>query len=352
MRAGKRGLGFAVVMTVMLVAGFAATPAGSAVRAGTSGADEPWDLQDIRLGRTLISHVPEAIRPSCTMKDLRAPGGDQTVVAEIGCSVPSGDGNYSLSYSQYDSQDSMQAAYDAAVAEPVDVARPDGCTEDDGYTVGDVHTGSYACIPGKYQNSIVYTYEPLLVVATLTDYLDDGFDLDATTLTDYWNNDAGPTSERGSIPKLLSQKEGERLYQDLRSKIPAKIRSSCEPNRNSFTNPYVAVQVECEHPSDGVWLVRYTSYQDDAGMNAAYDEDGFLALRQEQSNDDCPASGTWKVKGAVRGRYACTVDLDNSYLLWTLNKARIVAYAYAQVGDMDTASFLDWWNNEAGPNLN
>ena len=88
-------------------------------------------------------------------------------------------------------------------------------------------------------------------------------------------------------------------------------------------------------------------------MNAAYDEDGMLALHQEEEpRDPCPESGNWKVKGVVRGRYVCTVDTDNSYLLWTLNKARIVAYAYAQVGDMDTADFIDWWNNEAGPNLN
>ncbi len=273
------------------------------------------------------------------------------MVASISCRVPSSDGNYTLDYTQYDSLDAMQADYDSIAAEPVEVARPDGCSEDNGYTVRGAHAGSSVCSPSSTSNTIVYTYEPLEVLATLTDYFDDGIDSDATSLETYWNDEAGPNADPGTIPKLLTNSQGLAAYKALRAKIPARIRPKCEPNRNSFTNPYIAAEIECEHPSPGVWLARYTSYLDDAGMNASYDEEGFLALRQDDSNDICPDSGTWKVKGTVRGRYACTVDVDNSYLLWTLDEDRVVAYAYAQVGDMDTAEFIDWWNNQAGPNL-
>ena len=202
-----------------------------------------------------------------------------------------------------------------------------------------------------YSNSVVYTYEPLRVVASLTDYFDDGIDSDVASLVTYWNDSAGPNAAPGAVPKLLTNKQGVAAYQALRARIPAAIRPKCEPNRNSFENLYVAAEIECEHPSPGVWKVRYTSYQDEAGFAAAYDEDGFLALRQDETNTSCPESGTWRAKGATRGRYACTVDRDNSYLLWTLDRDRIVAYAYAQVGDMDTADFIEWWNDDAGPRL-
>ena len=62
-----------------------------------------WQVDDIRAARALIAHVPDDIRPSCTMHNLRAPGGDPTLVAAIRCDVPAGDGGYTLNYSQYDS---------------------------------------------------------------------------------------------------------------------------------------------------------------------------------------------------------------------------------------------------------
>ena len=319
--------------------------------AGAQSDATQWQVDDIRAARTLIAHVPDDIRPSCTMHNLRAPGGDSTLVAAISCDVPGGEGGYTLSYSQYDSIAHMQASYDDVVAAPLDVERPTGCEEDNGYSVDDEPVGSYACVPDTYSNSVVYTYEPLRVVASLTDYFDDGIDSDVASLVTYWNDSAGPNAAPGSVPKLLTNKQGLAAYQALRARIPAAIRPKCEPNRNSFENLYVAAEIECEHPSPGVWKVRYTSYQDEAGFAAAYDEDGFLALRQDETNTPCPESGTWRAKGATRGRYACTVDRDNSYLLWTLDRDRIVAYAYAQVGDMDTADFIEWWNDVAGPRL-
>ncbi len=285
------------------------------------------------------------------MDDMHAPGGDRTKVASISCHVPSGDGNYALHYIRFDSAEAMQSFYDEDVAAPLEVPRPDGCTEDARYRVGGVPTGSFVCLPTRDWNSIVYTYEPLQVVATLTDYFDDGIESDVAGLSTYWNDNAGPNADAGTVPKLLTNQQGLAAYRALRARIPAAIRSKCVPNRDSFTNPYVAAEAECKHPSPGVWLVRYTSYQGDAGMNASYDEERMLALHQEESRDPCPESGTWKVKGVVRGRYVCTVDVDNSYLLWTLDQDRIVAYAYAQVGDMDAPEFIDWWNNVAGPNL-
>ena len=329
-----------------------AVPAGASAPAGSSAAT--WSLSDIKTARALIADVPEAIRPSCAMNDLHAPGGDGRVVASIRCSVPSGDGNYTLDYVQYESADAMQSVYDDVVAAPLEVPRPDGCTEDNGYTVDDEHAGSYVCVPGEYSNSIIYTYEPLQVVATLTDYFDDGIESDAASLSTYWNDHAGPNADAGTVPRLLTNKQGLAAYQALRAKIPAAIRPKCKPNRNSFTNPYVAAQVECEHPSPGVWLARLHVVPGRRGheLRPTTRTASSPSARTRSPGAPCPASGTWKVKGAVRGRYACTVDTDNSYLLWTLNKARIVVYAYAEVGDMDTADFIDWWNNEAGPNLN
>jgi hypothetical protein len=333
------------LLVVLVLAGPTSAVAHADARRATGG----WDSADLDAARDLIAHVPDGVRPGCTMHNIRAPGGDPAVVASIDCSVTRDGAAYTLSYTQYDSVEEMQADYDELLAEPVGYVRPDGCDEGGTYSVDDETVGSWTCVPTERETSIVYTYEPSAILATLSQVLTATGSTDTAALDAFWNDFAGPNASAGTVPPLQSAPDAKRARRALLARIPRPIRAQCVADRQSFENPWIAAQYECEHPSPGVWLVRYTSFVDDDGFAAAYEEDRFLASHDEYETDDCPDSGTWGSGKVTRGRFACTVDESNSYVLWTSDRERIVAYAFAQAGDMTTSEFLRWWNGEAGP---
>ena len=337
-------ISFAVVVSLALggvIAPSAAAHVGSA---------EGWTLTQIETARELITHVPAAIRPSCSFESLvRKPGGsgaDSGVVADVRCRVAHGEAADSLSLLQYDTQEHLQAAYDDALAEPLETARPDGCDGDASYTVDGQETGRSFCSPGTDSTAIVYTYEPLLVLGFLNTPSDGSPDIPG--LVAFWNDSAGPNRASGSIPSLLGDKAARNASNDLRKRIPASIRPSCTADRESFVTPWVAASWTCEHPSKGVYSAVYTSYRDRRGLDAAFDPDAYAATSESQ-NAECPFSGTWKSGGKVRGRYACTVDQTSSSLFWSLDDRLVSVYARAYDPEMTTQEFLRWWNDEAGP---
>lgn len=333
----------AVVATIAL--GWLPTvPAAAAVRS-----TEGWTLSQIETARALIAHVPSAIRPSCSFESLvQKPGGtgdNSGVVADVRCHFSGSDAADTLNLLQFDTQAHLQAAYDDRLAEPLQTPRPDGCDGDSAYTVDDEHTGRSFCSPGPDAVTIVYTYEPLLVLGLLST---PNGSSDVSGLVDYWNQSAGPNRDAGRIPSLLGDRAARKASNDLRQRIPAVIRKSCTADRESFVTPWIAASWNCEHPSNGVDSALYTSYRDRSGLDAAFDPDAFAA-RSESQNAECPASGTWKSGGAVRGRYACAVDPTSSRLFWSLDDRLISVNARAEDAQMTTKQFLDWWNNEAGP---
>jgi hypothetical protein len=303
----------------------------------------------IEAGRELIRHVPDSVRPSCRMHDVDAPGADPALVASIDCSATRDGAAYTLSYEQYETVDDMQAVYDELLDAPLEYVRPDGCEEGGTYSVDDETVGAWTCVPTERETSIVYTYEPLNILATLRQDFTSTGSADAAALDAFWENDAGPNASRGALPPSLSAAAAKRAQRALLARIPRPLRARCEPDPHADESPWIAAQYECDRPAPGVWLTRYTSFRDDEGFAAAYEEERFLAVHEEYENDDCPDSGTWGSGKATRGRFACAVDQDNSYVLWTADRERIVAYAFAQAGDMTTAEFLQWWNREAGP---
>jgi hypothetical protein len=283
------------------------------------------------------------------MHDVRSPGADPTLVASVECSVTHEGAAYTLSYTRYATGDDMQAVYDEVLAEPIEYDRPEGCEEGGTYSIDDERVGSWACVPYERETAIVYTYEPLHVVATLSQVFTATGSTDVAALDAFWNDYAGPNERAGTVPPLQNAAAAKRARRALRARIPAPIRARCEPDRQSFENPWVAARYECDQPSPGVRFTRYTSFRADDGFTAAYDEDRFLALHEGYETDACPDSGTWGSGKAARGRFACAVDRDNSYVLWTSDRERIVAYAFAQADDMTTTEFLRWWNGNAGP---
>jgi len=298
----------------------------------------------------LITHVPGAIRPSCSFESLvRKPGAsaaDSGVVADVRCRVAQGEAADSLNLLQFDTEEHLHAAYEDRLAQPVATARPVGCDGDASYTVDDQETGRSFCSSSTDSTAIVYTYEPLLVLGFLNAPSRSSADIPG--LVAFWNDSAGPNRASGSIPSLLGDKAARNASNDLRRRIPASIRPSCTADRESFVTPWVAASWKCEHASKGVYSAVYTSYRDRRGLDAAFDPDAYAAT-SESRNAECPFSGTWKSGGKVRGRYACTVDQTSSSLFWSLDNGLISVYARAYDTEMTTKEFLSWWNDEAGP---
>jgi hypothetical protein len=337
-------ISFAVVVSLAL-GSVVAAPAAARLRSA-----EGWTLTQIETARELITHVPDAIRPSCSFESLvRKPGASATdsgVIADVRCRVAQGQAADSLNLLQFDTQEHLQSAYEDRLAQPVATARPVGCDGDASYTVQDVHAGRSFCSSSADSTAIVYTYEPLLVLGFLN--TPSGGSADIPGLVTFWNDSAGPNRAAGSIPSLLGDKAAKNASNDLRKRIPAPIRPSCTADRESFVTPWVAASWQCEHPSTGVYSAVYTSYRDRRGLDAAFDPDAYAATSELQ-NTECPFSGTWKSGGKIRGRYACTVDQTSSSLSWSLDDRLISVDARAYDAEMTTKEFLEWWNDKAGP---
>jgi len=333
-----------VVVASLALGGVVAPPASARVRSA-----EGWTLTQIETARELITHVPDAIRPSCSFESpVRKPGGapDSGVVADVSCRVAHGEAADALGLLQFDTQEHLQAAYDDRVARSVAAARPVGCDGDASYTVRGQRTGRSFCSSSTDSTAIVYTYEPLLVLGFLNTPSDGSADIPG--LVAFWNDSAGPNRASGSIPSLLGDKAARKTFNDLRKRIPASIRPSCTPDREAFVTPWVAASWKCEQPSQGVYDAVYTSYRDRDGLDAAFDPDAYAATSDYQ-NAECPISDTWSSGGKVRGRYACTLDQTSSSLFWSLDDRLISVYARAYDAEMTTEEFLAWWNDEAGP---
>jgi hypothetical protein len=329
-------------VALVLVALVAAAPAAGA----------KWSASDVEAGRNLLKQVPDEIRAGCRFTDVRGEVADPTLIAAVDCDLPGDAPADTLSYQWYETMEDADAAYDAVVSQEESPLQSDGCGAYEGeYTIDDEDGGRYTCMGIGSATSIVYTYEPFPVVGVITDVSPPG---DVEAMGEFFDNDAGPIEDPGTIPSLQSQKFGSKAAKALEQHIPKAIRKHCEPNGDSFTSPWVAFEIQCVNPSPGVAFVKYTSYRDDEGFDAAYDEDRFLSVHDYEAPDSCDA-GTWSIRKKTVGSYTCalgTGDEDGegaTYLIWTVDQDRIVAVAYANDSDMSTDDFIQWWNDDAGP---
>lgn len=318
-----------------------------AFAAGAPAAGAKWSARDVEAGRNLLKRVPEDLQPGCRFTDVRGKDMDPTLVAAVECDLPGDKPADTLSYHWYETMEDADAAYDAVVAEEEDLLQSDGCGTYEGeYTLDDEAGGRYSCRGLNLATSIVYTYEPFPVVGVITKL--DGPSADVDAMGEFFDNEAGPTSLDSRIPSLQTQKFGGKAYKALLQRIPKTIRKSCTPNGDSFTSPWVAFEINCLDPSPGVAFARYTSYRDDEGFEAAYDEDRFASLHPFEAPEGCD-SGTWSIDGEDVGSYECGVGDGRTFMTWTLDDARIVVSAYAEDSSMSTQELLQWWNDEAGP---
>lgn len=340
-----RGRVFGVVLLAALVSTVLGALPTISPEAQAQTASDQWRPGEVQAARALLAHVPAEFRVYCTLVEVfeRIPVPDG-VVARVDCEPP-GLGDGTVTYQQFSSTDSAQADYQDVIQRvgPSDLA---GCTGDAPYSVNGAPVGRAACLasPSLLGAEILYTYEPLRVVGEITKFQDNAGNVDLQALNDFSNNHAGPDANADAIPSLLTAAQTRNAADALRRHLPAALRKECTAE-SVVTTPWVAASLNCsDHPSPGVRSVSFTQYRTQDAFT--FDPKAWAA-RSEASNATCPDSGTWSSsKGRVLGRYACTYSkVAQTELAWTLDRARILAYASSEY-DTPSKQLLTWWDKE------
>lgn len=144
----------------------------------------------------LLTHVPEALRPTCTPGSFDAPA-----LALVTCNADAG--AIILSYTLYADQPSMAAVYDAAVvAAGIDVdsgrcyngnggadivATTSRWPSENGYTIQDQPVGRYLCHADDATATVTWTDDRLYVLARASSGLTA-----VDRLIAFWIEEAGP----------------------------------------------------------------------------------------------------------------------------------------------------------------
>ena len=137
-------------------------------------------------GEELLTHVPGAIRESCTATDGVAP-----ILAIATCVQDSGE--IPILYYKYASNDEMNAAYEgfrlASQIEPDSGDCNDETTwpAEHGYTIGGVHAGRWLCTDTPGTPTIYWTDERLQILSQASQTLGDH-----TRIVDFWIHESGP----------------------------------------------------------------------------------------------------------------------------------------------------------------
>ena len=157
----------------------AASPTGSPGRTAT-----PIPSGDVT--DALLSHIPPPIRPTCTVT-----AGSGAIVAIATCSAD--DGNIALTYSQYDSYDSMFNTYEgfrqASQIEPDsgDCQDHDSWPTENGFNISGQLAGRWLCTEALGATSIYWTDNRLNILGqanqTQPDY---------PRLVEFWVHESGP----------------------------------------------------------------------------------------------------------------------------------------------------------------
>ena len=134
----------------------------------------------------LLSHVPKAIRPTCTVA-----AGEGPILARADCSVD--DGNIQVIYFQYDGYDSMFNKYDsyriASQIEPGtgDCRDHDGWPTEDGFNITGQLAGRWLCTEALGETSIYWTDNRLNILGQATQTVPD-----YNRFVQFWLHESGP----------------------------------------------------------------------------------------------------------------------------------------------------------------
>jgi len=337
----RRWFGAAVAVTALVASTLAVASAPAPADPGAPGT---FTDAEIAAGRTLLSYVPGDVRITCTIEALDKVPEPDGIIADVTC-APNVKSIASIEYEQFASQANVDTEY-ANLLSDAKGKPPAGCAGDAPYTINGQDAGRAACFKDPLGTYIDYTYTPLLVVASVSQFGDTPGAPDIKALNDFANKSAGPNSTAEEIPSLLTEAEMNQAASDLLGRLAPAIAKHCTAN-NPESNPWKSASLSCEKPWHGVFSASYDQYRDDASYANAFDPDA-LAKLSVTKNKSCPASGTWSVDRKTQGKYACWInDAKTTELVWGVDSQRIVASASAQSGDgFTSAQFLHWWDTK------
>lgn len=134
----------------------------------------------------MLSHVPTAIRPTCTVKMDDGP-----ILARADCTADNG--NIAVTYFQYDGYDSMFSKYDSyritSEIEPDsgDCRNHDSWPTENGFNVGGQFAGRWLCTEALGPTSIYWIDNRLNILGQATQAVPE-----YERLVQFWLHEAGP----------------------------------------------------------------------------------------------------------------------------------------------------------------
>ncbi len=318
----------------------------------------------------LLAFVPESSRPTCNISSVTA---DDPVIGSVAdkalvqLACQSESDEESVFYTQFDSSEAMNTAFDA-----YDAGVPDGdaCPGHGTWDQDDQDAGRWTCYLGK---EIAGVTDPATVVWTqdannilVAAYRNDS---DLAALDAWWSSDdAGPLPEAddSGLPKLLTTTQFLANGKALKVVAPKSFRSTCKPIALSPAamgatfyawRAVATAGLRC-HP-DGVVAVEYLKLAPVAsGASATAGIFGDFAsaiddadARFSDGDFTCEGEGTWSRKDRDVGQYACFFGTgdngDYTGIAWTDEDQRILAYA--TVDGSDAQPLLNFWEDDSGP---
>jgi hypothetical protein len=148
--------------------------------------------------------------------------------------------------------------------------------------------------------------------------------------------------------------------------VPKDERNKCSIQDPTKTFPpvvaeaaSVSARLDCGPDGDAQQLTYFQFTNADA-MNRAYTgmSAGTVGKPYRSEEGKCPGEQTWGFNNGDDGRVACdystsTISGDpiaeTVYRVWTYDRANILAFASAPVGNVDAVALRKWWLNNAGP---
>ena len=118
------------------------------------------------------------------------------------------------------------------------------------------------------------------------------------------------------------------------ARLDSDMRRTCVESGNTDIGN-VQAQVECE--ADGMDRLFYMQYETLEEMDDQYDRHVPVTTGEGRCPNDIPSERPWSFtssQAVERGRFACFLDDQTAWIVWTTNYATILAWGNREDGDM------------------
>lgn len=281
----------------------------------------------------LLARVPDDHRDACRpTQTYEQPG----AVTAVECRLP----DASVTYTQFDSPQSMGAAYRERLdGSEVEEDTGSGCMEqlpsEGAYSVDGVKAGRLACYWSFGNAAFGWTHDATGILGLA--FADD----DAAVLWEWWSQSSGPLETAADIPPTGLGAALEALY----ASVPDGHRDTCSPFYAGEPERGFVTGLACDVSDD--LSVYYSLLDSPEHLENDYRRE--LGEQQENTGDCAqalPAEHPYTIDGEPAGRLYCRESLGGIELTWTHERTLINGTAFSEG---TPAELWEWWLSEAGP---